>query len=427
MQKRGNRAPSRRAVLKSTTGLTLSGAVAFLGGAARAVAGDGLTPVKLPPLLASSERESDKVPTPLPPEQRVGFAIVGLGHLALQQILPAFSESKLCRPVALVSGDGAKAANVAAQYGIAPKHVYDYQSYDRLAQDAAVSAVYVVLPNGLHAEYSIRAARAGKHVLCEKPMAISVNECERMIDASRAAHKKLMVAYRMQYEPYNREAIRMARAGELGKLKAFMASNGQAQGDPRQWRLRKALAGGGSLPDVGIYCLNAARYLSGEEPTEVSALVTSTPHDPRFVEVEEQVDFTLRFPSGFVASCTSSYGYHDSKCYRLMGTQGWLELDPAFPYAGQAMRIARKHAGSSGEDVETRKLEAKNQFALEMDHFAACIRDDKVPLTGGEEGLQDMRVIAAIYDSARRGHVVKLPRIEKVDALRGPALVDAAG
>jgi predicted dehydrogenase len=178
---------------------------------------------------------------------------------------------------------------------------------------------------------------------------------------------------------------------------------------------------------VGIYCLNAARYLSGEERAEVSALVTSTPHDPRFVEVEEQVDFMLRFPSGFVASCTSSYGYHDSKCYRLMGTEGWLELDPAFPYTGQAMRLGRKHAHPSGEAIETRKLEAKNQFALEMDHFAACIRDDKAPLTGGEEGLQDMRVIAAIYDSARRGLVVKLPRTDRPDVFRGPALVDPTG
>ena len=177
------------------------------------------------------------------------------------------------------------------------------------------------------------------------------------------------------------------------------------------------------MPDVGIYCLNAARYLSGEEPTEVSATITTTPNDPRFTEVEEQVDFVLRFPSGFVATCTTSYGFHDSKEFRLIGTGGWLALDPAFPYKGQLMRIARKVSagGMAAGAIEHRQLEPKDHFALEMDHLAARIRENKPPHTGGEEGLQDMRIIAAIYEAARAGRRVALHAPAQKDAFRGPA------
>jgi len=387
-------------------GLGLTGAVGgWLAEVRRATA----APIKLPSLVAPTEPEANETPSPLPPDKRVGFAVVGLGHLALNQILPAFAESKMCRPTALVSGDAAKAATIAGQYGIDTKHLYDYKTFDRLRDDPAVDAVYIVLPNGLHAEYSIRAANAGKHVLCEKPMAISVDECQRMIAASQKVGRHLMIAYRLQYEPYNMEAIRVARAGELGKLRSLSATNGQSQGDPKQWRLRRALAGGGSLPDVGIYCVNAARYLSGEEPNLISGMVTSTPNDPRFKEVEEQADFVLRFPSGFVATGTSSYGFHDSKRFRLIGTTGWLDLDPAFPYRGQSLRVARKPTHASAEIIEKRELPAKNHFAAEMDHLAMCIRENKKPRTPGEEGLQDQRIIEAIYQSARAGRNVELP------------------
>ena len=252
-------------------------------------------------------------------------------------------------------------------------------------------------------------------------MANSVADCEHMIGASKSANRQLMIAYRMQYEPYNRELIRLARAGELGKLKAFSASNGQNQGDPNQWRMRRALAGGGALMDLGIYCLNAARYLSGEEPTEVQAMQYSTPNDPRFAEVEEQVSFTLRFPSGFFASGLTSYGVHDSKRFRLHGETGWAELDPAFPYVGQSMRLGRKRPGTNIEDVDQPRLEAKNQFALELDHMAACVQSNQRPHTPGEEGMQDMRVIAAIYEATQSGNTVKLPAVPGLDAFRGPA------
>jgi predicted dehydrogenase len=416
---------TRRSALMTAGIAAASSAVGVVVGACersrQAMAGEPGKPLKLPRLLAASEKESSDVPAPRAPEDRVGIAVVGLGRLALEQIMPAFAECKLCRPVALVSGDRAKATSIARRYGLPERNLYDYKSFDRLVDNDQVQIVYIVLPNGMHAEYSIRAAQAGKHVLCEKPMANSVDECQAMIDASNKAQKKLMIAYRMQYEPYNREVIRMARAGELGKLKSFVSSNGQAQGDPNQWRLKRSLAGGGALPDVGIYCLNAARYVSGEEPKAVSAFLHSTPNDARFKEVEEQVNFTLRFPSGFLASATTSYGYHNAKFYRVMGSSGWVELDPAFPYQGLRMRVGHKPEGRDAEQIEERSLEAKNHFALEMDHIADSVLANKRPLTPGEEGLQDMRVIAAIYKAAETGSTVKLPEIKELDSFRGSA------
>jgi predicted dehydrogenase len=406
--------------------LQTGGASLMLGALATRVAQAAAAPasgsVKLPRLLAPSEQEGEPPPEALPPSKRVRFAIVGLGHLALEQILPAFGESKRCRPTALVSGDRAKATAVAGQYGIDARHIYDYQGFDRLRDDAEVDVVYVVLPNGLHAEYTVRAAQAGKHVLCEKPMANTVAECQQMIDACQRAGKKLMIAYRLQYEPYNREAIRLARSGELGTLKAFTASNGQAQGDPNQWRLKKALAGGGALVDVGIYCLNAARYLSGEEPSEVTAFWHSTPKDPRFRQVEEQVDFVMRFPSGLQATSTTSYAFHGSKRFRLMGDKAWVELDPAFPYHGQQLRVGHKSASGEAEQIDTRMLTPKNHFAAEMDHLASCIQSGKRPHTPGEEGMQDLRIMAAIYESAQNGRVVHLPAVAQRDAFRGDAV-----
>ncbi len=416
---RKDREWSRRGLFQVAGAALATGTLAAAIRPAAAASASGA--IKLPRLLAHSEVEPSSTPEPLPEHKRIGVAVVGLGHLALEQILPAFGESKRCRLTALVSGDRAKATALGARYGVDPKSLYDYKSYDRLRNEGNVDLVYVVLPNGMHAEYTIRAFQAGKHVLCEKPMATSVTECRDMIQAASKAGKKLMIAYRMQYEPYNREAIRMARAGDLGTLKAFSAINGQTQGDPKQWRLKKALSGGGALPDVGIYCLNAARYLTGEEPIEISAILQSTPNDPRFTEVEEQVDFVLRFPSGFLASCSTSYGYHNSKRYRLIGESGWLELDPAFPYRGQQMRIGRTRQETDVEQVETRLLEPKNHFATEMDHMAECIQAGRQPHTPGEEGMQDMRIIAAIYDAASRAVTVKMPLVSGRDTFRGPS------
>jgi predicted dehydrogenase len=339
---------------------------------------------------------------PEPPGRRLGWAIVGLGSLAINQILPAFARAEKSRVVALVSGHPEKARKLALRYGVAPKSIYDYQGYDALRDNPEVDVVYVVLPNSMHAEYTIRAHQAGKHVLSEKPMATTPADCQAMIDAARKAGRKLMVAYRCRYEPFNQEMIRMAREQELGPVKVIVADHGFSIGDPTQWRLKKDLAGGGSLMDIGIYSLQAARYVTGEEPVEIAAMSYTTPGDERFKEVEETINFQLRFPSGVLANCSSSYGYSGQNRYRVITGKGWFELEPATSYSGLRMRVRR------GNVLEERSLPQRDHFALEMDHLSECVMDDKQPLTPGEEGLRDLTLMTAIYEAARSGKTVKV-------------------
>jgi predicted dehydrogenase len=374
--------------------------------------------VVFPNWRGEADQPSPPPPAPQPPERRVGFAIVGLGRLSLEEILPAFGESKWAKPVALVSGTPEKARVVAVQYGIRDSAIYDYASFDRIAEDPAIQAVYIVLPNAMHHEFVLRAARAGKHVLCEKPMAVSSAQAREMTAACRAANVRLMIAYRIQYEPYNSEARRLLRSGELGPVKFIDAINTQVQGDPDQWRMKKAMAGGGALPDIGLYCLNTTRAYLGEEPVEVFARIWSTPDDPRFREVEENVSFVLRFPSGLVANCFASYGAHDGKPMRVHLEKAWIDIESAFAYDGQRMQIGRREGRNSV--VETVQLAQKNQFALEIDHFAQCIVLNRNPHTPGEEGVKDQVIMEAIYESARTGQPVKLPPIAGLDSTRGP-------
>ncbi len=348
---------------------------------------------------AARAAEAQRVPDP--PGPKLGWAIVGLGNLAINQILPAFARCEQSRVTALVSGHPDKARKLALRYGVAEKNIYNYQNYDSLKDNPEVDVVYVVLPNSMHAEYTIRAARAGKHVLCEKPMANTPADCQHMIDAARAAGRKLMVGYRLHYEPYNLALIKVVRDQEFGPLKVVLADAGFPIGDPTQWRLKKDMAGGGSLMDIGIYALNASRYLTGEEPVEVSAMEYTTPGDPRFREVEETITFQLRFPSGVLASCTSSYGAPFNR-FRVVGTKGWAELEPALSYAGLQMR-----AGGGGT-VATRGQADIDQFAAEMDHFSGCVMNGTEPKTPGEEGLKDLTIMMAIYQAARERAVLKL-------------------
>lgn len=362
--------------------------------------------VNLPPLHASTEAP-EKTPGPfeaLP--QRTGYAIVGLGHLSVAQILPAFGKSKYSKPVALVSGDRAKALKVAAQYGIRESSIYDYTTYERLADNPEVQVIYVVLPNSMHREYVERGAKLRKHILCEKPMATSVRDCEAMIAACKAANVKLMIAYRQQYEPMNRAIIKMVREGKLGRPLTFISSNSQNQGDPNQWRQKLSLAGGGCLPDVGIYCMNAVRFLTNQEPDEVFGTIYQPKDDPRFREVEETCSFTMKFPSGMIAICNSGYGQHRSQFYRLEGDQQWAELSPAFGYSGLRLRLNRVEEKQNV--LLEPSIEEVDQFAREMDHMSLCVQANLQPHTPGEEGLQDQRIVEAIYESVRTGKTVKL-------------------
>ena len=423
---------TRRRLLQAA-GLTVAGAA--LMNSQRAAAGMSTATNSIPVINAGSVQgnkvvfpnwrgpadvEGPPPPAPLPPSERLGIAIVGLGRLSLEEILPAIAQSQKVRCVALVSGTPAKAMAVARQHGIAPEAIYSYENFERIADNPAIQAVYIVLPNFLHKEFTLRAARAGKHVLCEKPMATSSREAREMIEACRTAGRKLMIAYRCQYQPHNRQVIEMARDGSLGDLKLIYAVNTQSQGAPDQWRMHKAQAGGGALFDIGLYCLNGARAITGEEPVEIFARLVQPPDDPRFREVEATVDFTLRFPSGVLASLQTCYDAYDCKDLRLNLSRGSITLDDAFAYKGQSLHVGAKE--NNKEVKKTITVDAKNQFSLEMDHFADCVRENRIPRTPGEEGMQDHILMEAIYESARSGQPVRLAPVAGKDVYRGPAL-----
>lgn len=351
--------------------------------------------------LTASGLSAQRVPDP--PGRKLGWAIVGLGNLAINQILPAFAKSEKSKVVAFVSGHRDKAEKLAARYGVNTKNIYNYQNYDALRDNPEVDIIYIVLPNGMHAEYTIRGAQAGKHILTEKPMANTPKECEEMIAACRKADRKLMVAYRCRYEPFNQTLIKIAQDKEfLGPIRVVTSDHGFNIGDPKQWRLNKALAGGGSLMDIGLYALQAARYTTGEEPTEVTAMEYTDRSDVRFKEVEDMINFQLRFPSGALAQCTSSYGYAGQNRIRVVGTKGYVELEPATGYTGARLFVKR------GGAREERDIRPVDHFAAEMDHFSECVMDNKDALTPGEEGWRDLRIMMAIYEAARTGRTVKL-------------------
>jgi predicted dehydrogenase len=351
--------------------------------------------------LATSS-SAQQIQAPEPPGKKLGWALVGLGRLSINQILPAFAKCEKSKPVAFVTGSREKGEKLAARYGVNPKNIYNYQNYDALRDNPEVDVIYIVLPNGMHAEYTIRGAKAGKHILTEKPMANTPKDCEEMIAACKQANRKLMVAYRCRYEPYNNELIKVSRSGELGPIRTVISDHGFNIGDPTQWRLNKALAGGGSLMDIGLYALQATRYTTGEEPTEVNAMEFTDRSDVRFKEVEDMINFQLRFPSGALAQCTSSYGYAGQNRIRVIGTKGWAELEPATSYTGLRMRV------KMGNKTEERDLPQRDHFAAEMDHMSDCVMQNKDVLTPGEEGWRDVKIMMAIYEAARSGKTVKL-------------------
>jgi predicted dehydrogenase len=332
-------------------------------------------------------------------DRKIGYAIVGLGGYA-KVIMSKFAECEHARLTALVSGTPAKLEQFGTQYNVPPSHRYSYATFDRIRDNPDVDVVYVILPNAMHAEYVIRAARAGKHVMCEKPMAISSAECRSMIAACRQAGRKLMIGYRSRFEPHNRLAIQLAREKFVGPTRIITSEHGFNAG-PNQWRLDRPLSGGGSLMDIGIYSLNAVRYLSGEEPVEVSAIESTDRGNPRFRTVEDRVSFVLRFPSGVEATCVSSYSSHHG-AFRVVGSEGWIGMEPATPYDGHKLFVHRKGK------TEQRQLTGKGQHAGQLDHMAECILNNTDPIVPGEEGLRDLVAIEAIYRSMREGKRVAI-------------------
>lgn len=338
------------------------------------------------------------------PSRKMGYAIVGLGTYGLDIIIPQFVNCEHSRLAAVVSGDPAKARRTAEAHGLPPSAIYSYETFHSIRDNPDVDIVYVCLPNSMHAEYVIRAAAAGKHVMCEKPMAISVAECEAMMAACRKADRKLMIGYRSHFEATNLEAIRRARAGEIGSLRYFRSEHGFIQSDPSKWRLKRALSGGGSLMDIGIYALQAARYMTGEEPVAVYARESTDHTDPRFREVEDRIEFELEFPSGVLASCMSFYSANRNQVL-LMGDKGRIEMEPATGYRGQRLWVG---PGETPPEITPPPGPGKTQWAGQLDHLVDCIRTGREPIVGGPEGLRDMRIVEAIYRSAREGRRIEL-------------------
>ena len=333
--------------------------------------------------------------------KKLGFCFVGIGSLCMNQLLPEIHETKHARPVALVSGHPEKAKQQAAKHGVDPKNIYSYENFDSIKDNPEIDVVYIVLPNSMHAEYTIRAAKAGKHVLCEKPMATRVEDCRKMIDACKQAGKLLQIGYRLHFEPNTLALIEAIKQQEAGAPKIMENGAGFSIGDPTQWRLNKQLAGGGCLMDIGIYALNAARYMTGEEPIEVRAMTHATKDDPRFKEVEEHCNFELRFPSGVLASCASSYGTGLNR-FVAHCAKGWAMVDPALSYHGV------KFSMQAGKAEKKPEIPDIFQFAAEMDALCESIRQNQPSRAPGEEGLKDMQVIEAIYQAAESGQAVKI-------------------
>src|SRR5271168_3471597 len=323
----------------------------------------------------------------------IGYAMVGLGRISMGHFMPGLKDAKQSKLTGLVSGHRDKAEKNAVEYGVPTSAIYNYENFDSIRDNKAIDAVYIALPNNMHAAYTIRAAKAGKHVLCEKPMSTSVDDCETMIEACRTANVKLMIAYRCQLEPTNLRAIQLIRDGSLGSVQAIESANG-FNISPGEWRLNKKMAGGGPLMDVGVYSLNASRYLTGEEPQVLSAYSSVIDKDGRFNEVEENVGWTMRFPSGIVVSCNTTYGASMDGYYRVHGSKGAMDVENAFPYQGQHLTAQLK--GGQKLD-EPNPAKDPSQFTREADYFSDCVLNNKEPKMDGEEGLRDMQLVAQIY------------------------------
>ena len=326
-------------------------------------------------------------------------AIMGLGSYA-NRVAEAMQSCKMAKVTGVISGTPAKIKDWQAKYNIPEKNCYNYENFDNLKNNSDIDAVYIITPNALHKDQAIRVARAGKHVICEKPMAINAKEGQEMIDACKKANVKLLVGYRMHFEAKTLEIIRMRNAGEFGKVMFFQGLCGFRIGDPKQWRLNKELAGGGAMMDIGIYAVNGSRYMVGEDPIWVTAQETKT--DPvKFKDgVDETILFQFGFPGGAVASCLSTYTMNSLDRFFLNGEKGYAEMQPS---TGYGPIKARTNKGELTHEHITHQT-------TQMDEMAAIILQGKkstVPVDG-EEGLKDLKIIDAIYLAVKTGKKVDL-------------------
>lgn len=338
-------------------------------------------------------------------KKKIRYAVIGLGAIAQGAVLPGFANAKNAELVALISSDQDKLKKLARKYRV--KHTADYAGFEDCLKQADADAVYICLPNHLHCEYTLRAARVGMHVLCEKPMATTEAECRDMIRACSDNDVKFMVAYRLHFEKANLEAIQAVTSGKLGELKYF-SSDFSMQVKPGNIRLRKETAGG-TLFDIGIYCVNAARYLFRQEPIEVQA-VSCWSEDPRFTEVDECTSAIMRFPGGKVATFTASFGAAEVDSYRIVGTRGDLVVEPAYEYAEEIC-----HCLTIDGKTKERTFSKRDQFGAEIAYFADCVLNDEDPEPSGEEGMADVRIIQALYRSAQTHAPVTIDQQPEVE------------
>ena len=343
-------------------------------------------------------------------KKKVRYGVVGLGHIAQMAVLPAFEHaSKNSELTALISDDPEKLRLIARKYAV--DALFSYDEYDLCLRSGAIDAVYIALPNHLHRDYAVRAARAGIHVLCEKPMAVTQAECRSMMAAADKNDIRLMIAYRLHFEESNLGNIELIRAGKIGEPRLFSSvfTMNVREGDIR---LQKRELGGGTLYDIGIYCINAARYLFGSEPVEVRA-VSATSDDPRFAHSEEMVSAVLRFPGDRLATFTCSFGATKSGSYEVVGTKGSLRLEPAYEYAAEITRTV-----TIGGKLKKKTFAKRDQFAAELLYFSDCVLRGKEPEPSGKEGLIDVKIIEALYRSVRSRRPVRLDPPDKASRPR---------
>jgi predicted dehydrogenase len=332
--------------------------------------------------------------------ESVGYAVVGLGSISEGSVLPAFRNSNKSRLVALVSHDKKRSEQLGEKFGV--NHCYAYADFDQCLRNPEVDAVFIASVNAAHAEQTIRAAAAGKHVLCEKPMANTVRDCQRMVGACRENRVQLMIAYRKYFEPGSVALKKLATGGELGRLKHVYSTYTEVV-DPQKaqaWQLNRKLAGGGSLMDLGIYCVNTMRWVAGSTPLQATAHCWT--EDPkRFSEVEDNISFRLEHPDGLVCLGSSSFSAAAASFIQVHGDKGWAALNPAFAFE-EERRLFGKIQGKWFEKT----FKVIDEFALELDGFSDCIQQGRAPEPDGMEGLRDIATVEAIYRSAEEHRTV---------------------
>ncbi len=350
-------------------------------------------------IAATAIAGKNKYAPPGKEQKKLGVALVGLGSYAKNQLAVGLEQAGNCYLAGIVTGTPDKAAEWSKKYNIPAKNIYNYQNFDQIASNKDIDIIYIVLPNSMHHEFVLRAARAGKHVMCEKPMANSVKDAEEMVKACKDAGVQLGIGYRMHFEPFTREVIRLARKKEFGQTRFIQTNFGFSIGDPTQWRLKKDMAGGGPLMDVGIYCVQASRYVTGAEPLWVTAQFGPITDKERFTTVEESVSWQMQFPGDTMVNGFTSYKSNIEQLY-VSADSGWMQLGPAYSYGPIKGRTSQGEMNQPVVHHQTVMLQAICKEFMDTGKFPTHIN--------GDEGVRDTKILMAIYEAAKTGKRIPL-------------------